>query len=176
MTHDHGGGHQACGNRPRVQLPRLRPLDIRWHGRHQTGEGVQYEMQPFMESCVDAYRKIVGKPGLHLPRVDTPFLGEEGGGNAPPPKEDEWKHYAAHKAWCRIHNSLRCALFTPVGVSGGPDPENLLPDRLTRMIPGSLPGGGGNAPDPVKGTSITDIFVHSAACNWTQAHHIQLHQ
>ena len=46
----------------------------------------QYTMQPFMESCVDAHRKIVGKPGLHLPRVDTPFLGEDGGGNAPPPK------------------------------------------------------------------------------------------
>ena len=48
--------------------------------------GIQYTMQPFMESCVGAYRKIVGKPGVHLPRVDTPFLGEDGGGNAPPPR------------------------------------------------------------------------------------------
>ena len=48
--------------------------------------GINDDMKPVMESCVDAYRKIVGKPGLHLPRVDTPFLGEDGGGNAPPPR------------------------------------------------------------------------------------------
>jgi hypothetical protein len=35
--------------------------------------GIQYKMQPVMESCVDAYRKIVGKYDLHLPRVDTPL-------------------------------------------------------------------------------------------------------
>ena len=27
------------------------------------------------------------------------------------------------------------------------------------MIPGPLPGGGGNAPDPVKGTSVTDMWT-----------------
>ena len=48
--------------------------------------GIQFKLQPFMESCVDAYRKIVGKPDVHLPRVDTPFLGGDGGGNSPPPK------------------------------------------------------------------------------------------
>jgi hypothetical protein len=50
--------------------------------------GMQYQMQPFMESCVEAYKKVVGKPTLHLPRVDTPFLVDVGGGNAPAPRED----------------------------------------------------------------------------------------
>jgi len=81
--------------------------------------GIQYKMQPFMESCVEAYRKVVGKPDLHLPRVDTPFLADAGGGNAPVSREDEWKHYPREKAWCRIHHNVRCAMFTPVRVSGG---------------------------------------------------------
>ena len=46
-------------------------------------------MQPYMESCVDAYRKIVGKPDLHMPRADTPFLADDGGGHTPASKEDE---------------------------------------------------------------------------------------
>ena len=50
--------------------------------------GIQYTMQPSMESCVDACRTIVGKPDVHLPRADTPFVGDDGGGNAPAPKEN----------------------------------------------------------------------------------------
>ena len=62
---------------------------------HATSEGTvdgtsvrrtQYALQPFMETCVDAYRKVVGKPDLRLPRVGTPFLEDAGGGNAPAPK------------------------------------------------------------------------------------------
>ena len=34
--------------------------------------GIQYKLQPFMVSCADAYRKIVGKRG-NLPGADTPL-------------------------------------------------------------------------------------------------------
>ena len=71
-----------------------------------------------MESCVDAYRKIVGKPDLHMPRADTPFLADDGGGHAPASKEDEWKQFPKEKAWCWLRHQQRCALFTSVGVRG----------------------------------------------------------
>jgi hypothetical protein len=69
--------------------------------------GIHYNMQPFMESCVDAYRKIVGKSDLHLPRVDTLFLADDGGGHAPTSREDEGKHFPTEKcgAGCIITNA-----------------------------------------------------------------------
>ena len=77
-------------------------------------------MQPFMESCVDAYLKIVGKSDLHLPRVDTPFLADDGGGHAPTSQEDEWKHFPKEKAWCRMHYNQRCAPSPPWVYRGVP--------------------------------------------------------
>ena len=80
-------------------------------------------MQPLMESCVAACRAVAGKQDLRFPKVYLPFLGDAGGGDAPAPKRDVSKRYAAEKAWCRIHNAERCALFTPCRVAGAPTPE-----------------------------------------------------
>ena len=42
--------------------------------------GIHSQLQPFMESCVDAHRQLVGKLDLHMPMVDTPALANDGGG------------------------------------------------------------------------------------------------
>jgi len=117
-----------------------------------------------MESCVDAYRKVVGKHDVHLPRADTPFLGDVGGGNAPTPKEDMWRHFPHQKAWCRIHNEPRCLPFDPVNVPGGPASQDLLPNRITRQrLSGQRRLGGGGAPGPEPYASVTDLWSNPRA-------------
>jgi hypothetical protein len=129
------------------------------HVDRKPARGIQYKMQTFMGTCVEAYKKVVGKPQLHLPRVDTPFLADVGGGNAPTPKEDVWRHFPHQKAWCRSHNQPRCMLFDPFDAPGGPAFRDLLPNRITRRRPSGQRGpGGGDAPGPEPCASVTDLW------------------
>ena len=51
-------------------------------------------------------------------------------------------------------------MFTPVRVSGGPDPRDLLPDQVTRQRFLEQQGaGGGNAPEPELRTSTSDLWT-----------------
>ena len=100
---------------------------------------------------------LSGNPTCACHGWATPFLGDFGGGHGPGQKGDEWKHYAKERAWCRIHNASRCALFTPARLAGRPDSQGLLPGRVTRQrfSPQSV-SDGGNAFEPVLCTTTTD--------------------
>ena len=53
--------------------------------------------------------------------ADLPTDTVSGGGSAPAHKYgDRWEHVLDHKAWMRVHDKPRTALFTPTGTEGGP--------------------------------------------------------
>ena len=128
-------------------------------------------MTDIMKSCIKLYCGFVDGivPGSSklVTLADLP-TDSSGGGNAPAIKVgDRWEHYPIAKAWRRIHDRPRTALFTPTGTKGGPRADNLLPTRVTRMAfaswtdnqPGSDVTPDGQASDNWKVESSCQSFA-----------------
>ena len=102
---------------------------------------IEYDMPAFMASCVKLYSECIEavQPGsaVLVRPADLPNDTRDVGGNATSKGSkhygDRWEHYPEGKAWTRVHDRPRTALFTPIGVKGGPKREDLPPTRVTRM-------------------------------------------
>jgi hypothetical protein len=135
----------------------------------KTVRTVQYDMCDFMQSCLKLYSDLIEeiKPGSSkaIQPAELPTDTVSGGGNAPAPKYgDRWEHLPEQKAWKRVHDKPRNALFTPTGTKGGPPHDSLLPTRITRMIFHGWCADGGDASATPDG-QLEDTWTNASTCH-----------
>ena len=98
---------------------------------------IEYDMTELVTSWISMYAELIDDsvPGSSklIEPTDLP-TDPSGGGNALGCKYgDRWEHFPDQKAWRRIHDGPRTALFTPEGTNVGHKAQSILPNRITSL-------------------------------------------